>query len=363
MKTDNIIDAVGYVDEHMAADAYSVTKRKIISLKRIAALAAAVLVVAAMSISALAAADVEPAYELLYAVSPRVAQTLKPVQESCVSQGIKMEVVSAAIHGSSADLLVGISDTEGDRIDGTVDLFDSYMIRGMGDSIGTCERQGYDPETGVATFLVRLENMDKSPIKSEKITFSVHRMLTDKTEFKDELNVDLSNIDSFTEYYPVSGAKITDLSYDNGRLSVIVYFSDILQYDNHGWVWLTDENGVEIEPDDMEDDYSGDYGIQVQPDEIEGGIIYEDGGELQPDDSEINASEEFGASVEIFEDGSDVIFEDGMEVQPASDDSGRSYVYSFNVPENELGSYKLNGYFVTCDTLIEGDWEVTFPMK
>jgi hypothetical protein len=301
LKTDNIIDAVGYVDEHMAADAYSVTKRKIIPLKRIAALAAAVLVVAAMSISALAAADVEPAYELLYAVSPRVAQSLKPVRESCVSEGIKMEVISAAIHGCRADLLVGISDTKGDRIDGTVDLFDSYLIRGMGDSVGTCERQGYDPETGMATFLVRLENMDKSPIKSEKITFSVLCMLTGKTEFKDSFDIDLANIDSFTELYPVSGAKITDIRYENGRLNVTVYYSDVRQYDNHGWVWLTDENGIEIQPSD------------------------------------------------------------GETYDP--DDTGRCYVYSFDVPENVLGSYTLNGNFVTCDTLIEGDWQVTFPMK
>ena len=42
----------------------------------------------------------------------------------------------------------------------------SRMVDGKKKTVNECLGV-YDPETGVATFLVRLENMDKSPIKSE----------------------------------------------------------------------------------------------------------------------------------------------------------------------------------------------------
>ena len=52
-----------------------------------------------VSVSALAACDNEAAYELIYSVSPLLAQKLKPVHVSCEDNGIKMEVVACGIRG------------------------------------------------------------------------------------------------------------------------------------------------------------------------------------------------------------------------------------------------------------------------
>ena len=42
---------------------------------------------------------------------------------------------------------------------------------------------------------------------------------------------------------------------------------------------------------------------------------------------------------------------------------GIYYEFIFDIPQEELNQYNLYGYFVTCDTLTEGNWKVTFPLE
>ena len=37
--------------------------------------------------------------------------------------------------------------------------------------------------------------------------------------------------------------------------------------------------------------------------------------------------------------------------------------YIFELPYEELGNYNLYGEFTNSNLLIEGDWEITFPME
>lgn len=59
---------------------------------------------------------------MMYSVSPKIAQKLKPVNESCVDNGIEMKVVAAEIQDNKATVLVTMRDTEGSRLDETTDL-------------------------------------------------------------------------------------------------------------------------------------------------------------------------------------------------------------------------------------------------
>ena len=92
------------------------------------AMVASLLLVFTMSVPALAAADFGPAYNLLYKVSPAIAQKLKPVSMSCEDNGIKFEVISAYVEGSEAKIFISVQDIDGDRIDETTDFFDSFSI-------------------------------------------------------------------------------------------------------------------------------------------------------------------------------------------------------------------------------------------
>ena len=116
------------------------------------AMVASLLLVFTMSVPALAAADFGPAYNLLYKVSPAIAQKLKPVSMSCEDNGIKFEVISAYVEGNEAKIFISVQDIDGDRIDETTDLFDNFSINTPFDCSSSCENISYDTETKTATF-------------------------------------------------------------------------------------------------------------------------------------------------------------------------------------------------------------------
>ena len=157
----NISDAISnisnrYIEE--AAD-FQIGKkgvRKHFIMRRAVAAAATIMLVFTMSVPALAAADYEPAYNLLYKVSPTIAQKLKPVRMSCEDNGIKFEVISAYVEGSEAKIFISAQDIDGDKIDETTDLFDSYSINTPFDCSSSCENISYDTKTKTATFLISI---------------------------------------------------------------------------------------------------------------------------------------------------------------------------------------------------------------
>lgn len=331
MKTDILIDAIGNIDENTISEAKDIKRNKAGSpFRKITALALAALLFAITAVPALAAADVEPMYQLLYAVAPSAAQSLKPVQKSCTDNGIKMEVVSAYIHDDSAEIYIAMRDLTENRIDGTVDLFDSYDIRNSLDCSGTCRLESFDEKTGIATFLVSIKQMNNRKFKGSKVTFSVSEFLSRKQHYEGVISeLDLSSVSTSPQtqkdvYFrgggdaqhskmnfllpcgtplcvPTEGASVTAIGYINGKLHIQMYFTDIIKTDNHGWLWLQDSNGNLIDCQNSETFWD-------------------------------------------------------------SEQSGSYQEYIFDVSYEEIANYKVYGEFETCNTLITGDWQVTFPM-
>ncbi|MCQ2479191.1 MAG: hypothetical protein MJ120_01025, partial [Clostridia bacterium] len=171
-------DPMFFIDEKYIEEAKFERKRaKIITPKRLIAIVAAVMIIVCSIMPVLAYNDVKPAYELVYSVSPELAQRLKPVKKSCVSNGIQMEVVSENIKNDTAEVLIAVKDIEKDRLDGTIDLFDSYDIKGIKDCSGTCRLESFDDESKTALFLIYIQQMNNKKIDLNKITFSVSKML------------------------------------------------------------------------------------------------------------------------------------------------------------------------------------------
>ena len=152
MKSENLLSAIGEIREDWIGDARKTGHGR----HKFFAVFAAVIMCAALAVSGLAAADVEGVYEFLYAVSPDIAQRLKPVRMSCVDNGIELEVISAEASGDTARIFVGLRDTEGDRVDGTCDLYDSYAINLPSDMSAGCSFFEFDEDTGTALFLVEI---------------------------------------------------------------------------------------------------------------------------------------------------------------------------------------------------------------
>ena len=230
-------------------------------------------------ISALAASD-EATYQFLYRISPTLAQSLKPVRESCEDQGIRMEVVSASLMDSTADIIVSLQDITGGRLDETIDLFDSYSInRPFAGSAG-CSLLRYDPDTQTAYFSIHIEEQNGSPIAGSKITFSISQLLGQKTERLNEpipvvldtlAEADMQRVrlsgwganpghyptDEETVNYPVlvpqgilhdlgGGMTISAIGLINEQLHVQLAVSDKLTTDNHGEFTLCAADGTQL---------------------------------------------------------------------------------------------------------------------
>lgn len=331
MKRETISKALNDVDSRYVEEAARpMAARRRVPMKRIAALAAALLLMLSCSVSALAAADVEPAYELLYAVSPALAQTLKPVRMATEDNGIRMEVVSARVEGDTALVYLSLRDLTGDRIDATTDLFDSLLIRRTFDSSNTIRLDHYDEESGTACYLYQMTQLNGRDIRGKKVTVSLSRFLSRKQSYHGELpGIDLmtasadaktrtvtelrgrSSGDTAAEEVllpclnvsPASGASVTAIGFVEGQLHVQLYYEDIARTDNHGWIWLQDEASRIIQ--------------------CEGSVSFWD---------------------------------------EAQRGSYEEYIFPVSSVE-ELTGYALWGELTLCDMLCEGDWQVTFPLE
>ncbi len=314
-------------------------KKFMARLLKIAACVAAVLVVGFTSLSVATATGSLKAYEFLYKLNPYLAEKMVPVEKSSVDQGIEMRIAGICVEGDVVDAYVTMRDLEGDRIDGTTDLFDSYSIETNCDQWGGCSLVDYDEETRTATFLLKMGLYDRQ-LGGKKMTFRVRRFLSGKQEMETVLSqIDLkamskeeanalpkeelekkigskrSNMvySSEDELVPrclvpneaqecriADGASITAYGIVDGKLHVQVYYEDVHGRDDHGDVHL------------------------VQPD-----------GKWILREAAVN-------------------FWDKERI-------GRYEEYVFDVPVQELDQYEVGGYFSLGAKLYEGDWKISFP--
>lgn len=302
---------------------------------RPAASAAVFLLLCNLGLTALVA-HAEPVYETIYAISPTLAQHFMPVHMSSEDQGIRMEVESVSISENTAEIYISMQDLTGGRIDGTMDLYDSYSINRPFDSAGTCQLADYDESSQKAFFLIRIDEAGDHKITGDKITFSVREFLSHKQIYRDlpiPLALSALSLDSpvmEAEYtgmsgdletfdagdsgtvllpgeafpdFPVNGIALTAAGYADGRLHLQTAVTNPLANDNHGYFYLQDADGNQL---------FCDYTVHFQ----------------------------------------------------AADDSAVVYQESvFDISPEEIEAYTLYGNFTTCDTKVEGNWQVTFSLQ
>ena len=246
-------------------------------LLKVSAAVAAVFMCACITLPVLASNST--IYQLMHLVSPELAQRFVPVQMWDEDQGIRMEVVSVSINGNEAQVYITMQDLEGDRIDATTDLFDSYHIwTNASSSIGSCEMVGFDEETGIITYLITIT--DDKEIETGKVTFSVREFIGQKQYYEDiEIPIPLTEAEEYPqtmtaslkgvagrwrdivdfneheakvlvpgpgdERFPVEGIDMTGLGYVDGMLHIQHAAPDNLENDNHGFIKVADGQGNE----------------------------------------------------------------------------------------------------------------------
>ena len=93
-------------------------------LKIILAVAAAL-----ACVSTAVAANQEAVLRVLYQIAPGMAEYLQPVGQVCEDRGVKLEVVSADVEGSTAKVYLSLTDTTGSVFgDAAPDMYDSWHL-------------------------------------------------------------------------------------------------------------------------------------------------------------------------------------------------------------------------------------------
>ena len=301
------------------------------------------------------AANVPIIYDLMYQVSPSVAQYFMPVQKTCESNGIEMEVVSAYIKDDTAQIYITLKDLEGNRIDETTDLNDSYCInRAFECMVGHCENIGYDEKTGKATFLITITNNENKNIAGEKITFKMSNFISKKKKWneiklpisteqaesnvkthrieltgfsttndkcknmlnKNEENVIMPNKDVD---FGVTDMRITGIAYLDNRLHIQVAAKNNFKIDNHGEIYL---KNIETNEKKMSD-YNLHFWLRKKGNEYD------------------FASQDY-----------------------THNENRRDFTeYVFDISKEELKNYNIYGDFAAGGLYTEGNWKITFPLE
>lgn len=338
MKAENFLNAMGNIDDNYLNT--DVPKRRVRKkmIKWFAG-AAAVLVLVTSSLPAMTAFGSDGAYNILYNISPRIAQDFKPVEKSCVDDGIEMMVISAKRDGSRAEIYLAMRDLTGECEYRDWDLYDSYRLNLWRDMNGYCKFDEYDDETKTARFVIVLETMDDSPMPKGKVTFSVRELLLGKKKTNGDIKINMSEIsttpkttkrDDISGYSyfhgeepdyrefrfleaneepvcrPADNAAIDAIGYVDGALHILMRYEDNFHTDSHGFVSLVDRE----------------KGERIGDEQIKSFVYWSD------------------------EKHTDMCYE-----------------YVIPVEYDKLSDYTLYGEFCTALEYRKGKWQITFPLE
>jgi len=302
--------------------------------KRLAAVGCAA-VIAAGCVTPALAANVPVVYEMMYMFSPSVAQFIMPVNKSCEDQGVKMEVVSVAVHENTAEICLTLQDVDGTIFgDSAPDLYDSYSLNYptfTGQTCG-CVLVDYDKNTHTAVYHIEIINDEK--FRGSKYTFSFREMLVGKKSVEGiPLNFDLSSVplEPGVERQHVSGA--SSLQDDNEIFSKMDY--DFLK--PQGTLWESDDGIFTL--------------VAAGYREGQLHLLYRTEGSVSYDNhmySELTAH-----------DGS--VFNHNYTVSYKDYEQDVGYdEYVYDIGYSVLGDYSLTADIYTASDKIAGNWRVTF---
>lgn len=376
MRSDKIMDAIGMIDEELIAEAVAETaKRKRISKKAMISLVAAIIILLALGVTSFARAYDPVLDDILYTVFPDIAANLEPVNISDENNGIKMEVISAEKEGKRAYIYISMEDLEGNRIDETIDLYDSVMLDLPFGFMGNCDKIGFDEETGKATFLITIDRRNGIPMPKGKVTFSVGCFLSGRTEpegFIDEIDLAKAELEPEFEVETQRYRKLKD-KYELGSLQNKVYW---FAYERIPRVIQNilnlNENYFEFEVYDEETEKylagSGKtfYTSKTGAEFVGMGFI----------DDELHIKVYYGnrhysdhiGFLTIFDENGNEIHASNMkyirnfgEVEPNLIAPKETWVdYTFDISPDKIESCRLYARYWKYQNYVDGDWEVTF---
>lgn len=316
---------------------------------------AAVMIVC-LCVAVPAAAENVPAfYRIIEELSPKLADTLVPIEEECEEKGIILCVEAVNVQGNQAEIILSFRDGKGyDKIHGEVDLFDSYRLTSLGGNgnVGGCSFLKYDEETDKAYFKIDLQADED--FSREKLTVTVGELLCEKS--KEEREIELSEyLLTETEYgirkVTVNGKSWNDES--RGKLE------EMFRAEKTGEELLDDPRPAYCVMDIACKD-------KIQQDEqVITGIFYRDGIlRIQTCNGDLTKGDRHVQWKFRNEKGEELTILGGVGWKEEID--GKRYDFEetwFEGSVENLNECQLLGTFYESKESVRGNWKVTFRMQ
>jgi hypothetical protein len=279
--------------------------------------------------------------QLLYIVSPQVAQFLQPIELTSENNGVKMEVVAAMSDDDTAIAYISMQDLVADRVDKNIGLY-NYSITGM--STFTSEVISYDKASKTA--IIRLLANGGKKLNGKKATIHVDSFLSGKqSNGSFDTGIDLANTIN------ASTAKTIPLN-----MNIVLGGGHDLfdQFKEKGTINILKTDEMNIPLPKINYAHISNIGI------IDGRLHVQTKwtGDGIDDHGTFNLIDSSGKKVYP----SNIYF--GVD-KNGKTERGREYVeYIFEIKQTELGKYKLIGdYFTTHGNYTEGKWQATFVFE
>lgn len=309
---------------------YVCNEKKHKNNKRIMLIAAVIGCCMLVAVFPVVAVNIDPLYQLMYAVSPSTAQFFKPVQKSCVKDGIEMTVVSSYIHSDTAEFYISLTDHESNRINENTDLLNNYSILTPFDCSSSCDFSSYNKDTKTAYFLVSISQWNSQKIEGDKLTFIVRNIVTNQKIY--------NNIGVTMDFSKLSdNPKTREITDANGnKIKVLVPLNEEIYSEN----------------------------IKMNNFNISGvGFI---DGKLHIQTSAVSTDKNDTHGLLYLKNSTDKITPTLCYNFSEKNDKGLEVTYSesiFDLSQDKCKNYSLYAYHVTSDYTLNDFWSVTFPIE
>ena len=206
------------------------------------------------AVASVVSLDVNPSIELnvnkrekvlsCRALNEDARKLLEDMNGGADLEGVKLEVVSADVEGSTAKVYLSLTDTTGSLFgDAAPDMYDSWSLDYAGFGRGArsygCSTLDYDPNTHTATYFLQIDDLNGKHIPAGAFRFSFNQLLIGREKREGvPITADLSAVpkNAPTENHDINGLSGLDIS----------MYEDMHDYDflvPQGNLWQS-ENGV-----------------------------------------------------------------------------------------------------------------------
>lgn len=307
-------------------------------------LAIAIALVCLMT-STVIAINIPTFQKLLDKIDPDVVEHIEPIGETCINNGIKVEVIAASRYDNMIKAYIAFEDLESNRIGKDIQLLDYYSIESSNDfNTGSSSYSIVDYDETNNKVIVLVETEQDTKYEGEDLVFKTDKIFYNSKTFESFVpEIDLNKISHNPSYTNSNIKNFASRFYGNLYLD-----TDSIP--------ILKPNEINIKIPQIKSSMISNIGIINEKLHVQlwqDNTVDHQGANIYLIDAEGN---------EIYAD-TEIIFginKSGEITSNVKDIAYKEYIFDINI--NKLDEYKLASYFSTRDQ-IDGPWAINFSSK